>query len=417
MSKKPSVKKPTVNQLVKAVKGLAKQYPGTDITRDFFRNNTPYKDAWSAYWPNFPTFLQIAGVKGTAPAAQEVKPVEPLSPAQKVEIEKEKVKAKQSGVEEQLRIALATNVELQNTIDALTGIKERTPQITLIVPKVPSGTSESVAVFVGSDFHGEEKVLAAHTGYKNEFNLEICDQRITRFWQGQYRLFDIMRRDTTIKQVVLALLGDFISGSIHEDLAESNLLPPTDAMYWVQCRIVSGIKFLLEQMPSDTEILVVCHSGNHGRMTKKQRGNTEAGNSLERFMYFQLRDYFAGEPRLKFQIAEGYHTFTHFFDGKYIVRWHHGHAINYGGGLGGITIPVNKAIDNWNKAQRANLDVFGHFHQFIDAGNFVCNGSLIGYNDFAVRIKASFEPPQQAFFLLNKKWNSKTMVTPVFVAK
>ena len=91
--------------------------------------------------------------------------------------------------------------------------------------------------------------------------------------------------------------------------------------------------------------------------------------------------------------------------------------MKYGGGVGGIYIPVNKAINDWNKTVRdVDLDVFGHFHQYIDAGNFVCNGSLIGYNAYAVAIKASFEPPQQAFFLVNRKYRSKTMATPIFVS-
>lgn len=342
------------------------------------------------------------------------KPV--LTPAQKLELDKEKLKDKQANLAEQLRIALERNVQLEHEIEAVTGLSERTPQVLTIIPKVPSGTSESVAIFVASDWHVEEDVRRAIVSGKNEFNLDIADQRITKFFQGQFRLFDIMRRDTTIKTIVLALLGDFISNTIHEDLAESNNLMPADAMYWAECRLVSGIKFLLEQTPDDTEILIVCHSGNHGRMTKKQRGTTEAGNSLEHYMYYHLRDFFKGEPRIKWQIAEGYHTFTRFFDDKYTVRWHHGHAINYQGGVGGITIPVLKAIAQWDIAEKADQDIFGHFHQFLSHGKFLANGSLVGFNDYAIRIKAAFEKPQQAFMLINKKWNSKTMVTPVFLS-
>jgi len=268
---------------------------------------------------------------------------------------------------------------------------------------------------IGSDWHIEEDVIAAMVNDKNEFNLPIMESRVNKFFQGQFRMFDILRRDTNIKTICLALLGDFITNTIHEDLQESNNLLPAEAIYKAECLLVSGIRFLLDNT-GDTEILIVCHSGNHGRMTKKQRGTTEAGNSLEHYMYYHLRDFFKGEPRLKFQIAEGYHSFVSLFDEHYKIRFHHGHAINYGGGVGGITIPVLKAIDKWNIANRVDLDVFGHFHQFIDYGNFVANGSLIGYNDFAVRIKAAYEKPQQAFFLVNKKWNSKTMTTPIFLS-
>jgi len=180
--------------------------------------------------------------------------------------------------------------------------------------------------------------------------------------------------------------------------------------------LVSGIKFLLEQTAPDVKIIIPCHSGNHGRFSLEQRVSTEAGFSLEHIMYFHLKKYFAGEPRIQFQIAEGYHTTTRLFDGGFNIRWHHGHQIKYNGGSGGITIPVLKSIEKWNTAIRdINLDVFGHFHQYFNAGNFLCNGSLCGYNDYAVSIKAGYEKPQQAFFLVNKRWAAKTMTTPIFV--
>jgi hypothetical protein len=89
--------------------------------------------------------------------------------------------------------------------------------------------------------------------------------------------------------------------------------------------------------------------------------------------------------------------------------------MNYGGGVGGITIPVNKSIAQWNKAHRVDLDVFGHFHTRFDGGNFIANGSLIGYNPFSIAIKASFERPSQTFFLVNREYGEKTLVAPIFV--
>jgi hypothetical protein len=172
---------------------------------------------------------------------------------------------------------------------------------------------------------------------------------------------------------------------------------------------------MLQNTPADVEFVIVCHSGNHGRMTKKQRIATEAGNSLEQYMYYSIRDFFKAEKRVKFIIATGYHSFVRFFEGRYEIRFHHGHMINYQGGVGGITIPVNKAIAQWNKAHPVNLDVFGHFHTRFDGGNFIANGSLIGYNAYAVSIKASYEKPSQTFFLVNKEFEEKTMVAPIFV--
>jgi hypothetical protein len=213
-----------------------------------------------------------------------------------------------------------------------------------------------------------------------------------------------------INNVVLAMLGDFISGSIHDELMESNQLLPADAIWKVQNVLMGGIQFLLSN--TTCNFTIICHSGNHGRMTQKTRISTEAGNSLEVFMYRNLALHFQDEKRIKFVVAEGYHTYCNIYG--QIVRFHHGHSMRYGGGVGGIYIPVNKAINEWNKAKRADLDVFGHFHQFVIGSNFICNGSLVGYNSYALSIKAGFERPQQAFFLIDSK-RGRTVVAPILL--
>jgi hypothetical protein len=301
-------------------------------------------------------------------------------------------------------------LEKQNA--AILNLRERTPQLTDIEPRKPSGTSESTLVYLLSDWHSEEEVRPGQVGGLNEHNLEVGEKRAINAWRGCQRFYDIFSRDTNISEIVIGLLGDFITNSIHEDGAESNLLPPSDAIYRVQNMILSGIRFLLANTKSN--ILLVCHSGNHGRTTKDQRIATETGNSLEQYMYYNMRDQLANEPRVRFQIAEGYHSYVNVF-GRYKIRFHHGHGMNYGGGVGGITIPVNKSIAQWNKGVKADLDCFGHFHTRLDGGNFVSNGSLIGYNAYALRIKADYEVPAQQLFLVNKKYNTKGVVTPIFV--
>jgi hypothetical protein len=380
------------------------------LTRDFLRQHSLYSDKQRAkHFPTFAALLTASNLVVTAekPAAPEA------TPQERLEVQKEKIAAKTSDQKKMLDEAVKQIAVLEKENAAIQDLRERTPQLTAIVPQKPSGDSESVAFMIMSDWHSEEEVLAGQVGGLNVHNLEVGAQRAENAWKGCQRFYDIFRRDTHIGTIVLGLLGDFITNSIHEDGAESNLLAPSDAIYRVQNLILSGIRFLLDT--TDANLLIVCHSGNHGRTTKEQRIATETGNSLEQYMYYNMRDQLANEPRVKFQIAEGYHSYVRLFDDKYTVRMHHGHGMNYGGGIGGITTPVNKAISQWNKGVKANLDVFGHFHTKFDGGNFVANGSLIGYNAYALRIKADYERPSQTFFLVNKKFNAKTIVTPIYV--
>ncbi len=337
------------------------------------------------------------------------------TPQQQVDLELEKLRVKKEGGNEKISILQERVLQLEKEKDALLSISKATPQIIDVTPKAGASKSESAAVLVWSDWHIEEEVRAEAVSNKNEFNLEVGERRFANLLHGGLAWYKIESQKTTIKTIVIAALGDFITGSIHEDLAESNLLPPVEAIYKAQGMLISGIKFMLENTPADVEIIFVGHSGNHGRMTKKQRIATEAGNSLELYMYYTIRDFFKSDKRVKFVISTGYHSFVRFFGGQYEVRFHHGHMVNYQGGVGGITIPVNKAIAQWNKAHPVNLDVFGHFHTRFDGGNFIANGSLIGYNAYAVSIKASYEKPSQTFFLINKEFGEKTVVAPIFV--
>lgn len=356
--------------------------------------------------------------KGTAPVKIDLStPVSKssvLSEQDKVEIALQSLRDKREGKNKQIEELKDRVVTLEREIATLVNYQEQTPQASEILPKTSNGVSESAAVAVWTDWHNEEEVRPEQVRGKNEFNLHIFDRRVSQLVHGTLSWLNIERQKTTIKTLVVALLGDYFTNNIHEDCALSCLLQPMDAAYNAQNHIIGGVDYILEHTPEDLELLLVCHSGNHARTTKHQLIANELGNSLETYMYYTLRDHYKGNPRVKFQIATGYHSTTTVFD-RFVVRWHHGHQIKYNGGVGGLTIPANKAIAQWNKAGWADLDVFGHFHQFFDGGNFLANGSLIGYNPYAVAIKGSYEKPCQAFFLINKRWMAKTMVAPIFL--
>ncbi len=273
--------------------------------------------------------------------------------------------------------------------------------------------NEAAVCFAIGDWHSEEIVNPATMNNKNEHTIEIHQKRQERFWQKALGLFRLIEAGVKVPTIVLALLGDFITNDIHDaDSAENNALLPIDAIMMVENEIAGGVNFLLEH--TDSQIIIDTHSGNHARTTRKVRIASERGHSLEHYMYAHLARLFATEPRVTFRVNEGYHSFLNIYDVR--VRLHHGHAVNYQGGVGGITIPVNKAIAQWNKETTVDLDVFGHFHQAFDGGNFICNGSMIGYNAFAKFIKAGYEVPKQMMFVIDKK-HGRTCTWPVYVQK
>lgn len=331
-------------------------------------------------------------------------------PAQVVaDREKHRTKAELDGLRRRYQEALETIERLEQTIKSVEVLGDSLDTYH-IEPVKGSGTSEGTVVAVASDWHIEERV-GAEVGGLNTYSLDIAKARATKFFQSTLRLTNLLAQDLHIERLVLALLGDYITNDIHDaENAETNALLPMQGIALAQSMLISGIEFLLKH--STLKLVVPCHSGNHARTTQKTRFASESGHSLEYLLYLHLAAYFRHEPRIQFVIPEGAHSYLQVYDQT--IRFQHGHMVKYQGGVGGIYIPVNKAISQWNKARHANLDVFGHFHQLRDGGNFICNGSLIGYNAFALSIKADYEKPKQALFLIDKK-RGRTCTWPILV--
>lgn len=281
---------------------------------------------------------------------------------------------------------------------------------TRIKPIKSHYASEATAVILASDWHLEEKVVSGTVSGLNEYNLEISKARGEQFFTTVARMINVFGKDIPIRHAILWLGGDFITGNIHEENVETALLLPIDAIIEAQNRLASGIEYLLANTECDW--VIPCSAGNHSRITKLQRHATEQGNNLETFMYYALANHFKNNKRVRFILQDGYHTYVPVY--KFTLRFHHGHGLNYAGGIGGLFIPTFKAISQWNKGRVADYDFFGHWHQVKDGGSFITNGSLIGYNAYALSIKADYERPRQVFCLIDKN-RGKTVTCPIVV--
>lgn len=335
------------------------------------------------------------------------KPV--LTPEQQFELEMEtlRVKREEKSQDKKLNFAMKELARVRSELDAL-GEMVDTVSTYEIKPKT-SQKHESVAFAIASDWHVAENVKPETVDFTNEYTMRIAKKRVEAFFRNTVKLVQKEQQDTNIQTLVLALLGDFISGNIHEELLESCEVPPVEEAMFAQNLLASGIEYILNN--TKLELIVPCCVGNHSRITDKVHVSTEQGNSLEWMIYNNLAMHFANNKRVKFVLSKGYFTFVDVFG--YLIRFHHGHAIKFGGGIGGLTVPVIKAIARYDLDRKATLDVFGHFHNRIDGGKFIVNGSLIGDAPYGKRLGFTGRP-EQAFFLVQKGYG-KTIVAPIFV--
>jgi len=298
--------------------------------------------------------------------------------------------------------------QLENMLELISCVKDyKTKDI-----KIENNTDnwESTAFMIASDWHIEEDIDTETVDYLNEYNPDIATKRAMNFFANGLKLTNMFSKETKINNIVLWLLWDFISWYIHEELEESNHMSPIEALIKLKELLVNWIKYLLDN--SKYKITVITAVWNHWRTTERMRVSTSYKNNYEWLVYHLIADEFKSNKRIEFKISKGYHNYLKVYD--YMIRFHHWDSIKYGGWVWWITIPVNKAISQWNKSKRADLDVFGHFHQLTFHRDWICNGSLIWYNAYALKIKAEFEEPQQAFFLINNKYG-KTIQTKIIL--
>ena len=273
--------------------------------------------------------------------------------------------------------------------------------------EIASGQHRMAANVLLSDWHADERVDPDVVSGMNEYTMDIFRERVHAVARNIVRLVQIQRRGAMIPLLVMWLGGDLITGSIHAELSENAELGPHLEALEVLYACIELIDFLLAEGDFE-EIWIPCNWGNHGRSTDRIRFATGWKHSFEFAIYEQLIRHYADEPRVK--IVNGKGTFTVLtltsdHGDKVIQRYTHGHMLRYAGGVGGISIPANKAVMRWNThpvddsqlVMPATVTCFGHHHQYVFGRDWVGNGSLIGVSPYGQTF--AYEPPQQAFFL------------------
>lgn len=297
----------------------------------------------------------------------------------------------------QLRQLLLDQQARLDLYEEIASIRSEEPRI-FATQKTPAKKREATACVVFSDWHIEEPVTLEKTNGLNEYDIAIANERIDRLVLGIENLVAMHEEMFEIKDLVIMCLGDLFSGYIHEELTEEAQLSPVESVLWLDQALRGVIDRMLRKFE---HITVECRSGNHGRTTKKRRIATNAENSFEWLLYQFLARHYEKEPRVTIRADKALQGYLHIYDRT--IRTLHGDDVRYSGGVGGLEVPLKKALTSWDQGRRADYSAFGHWHTLMFGKNFVGNGSLIGHNPFAISIKAQYEPPRQAFFLVDSK--------------
>jgi hypothetical protein len=307
-----------------------------------------------------------------------------------LQLETRRLKGEARAAKEGEQRALGRVEALQSALDVALEIAD--PGAAAPVGEDGAGESSvSVPILLCTDWHCGAVVKPGDVNGLNEFNVDIFHQRARNLFRNALKVVRMVRSTVTINEMVVFLGGDLIDNWLHPDQAQTQELSPTQQIIECERAIIAGLTYLLEHGEMQRLIVPCCH-GNHGRTTAKMQSNS-AMTSFEWLMYQSLRRHFSDEPRIEWQIADGNATYLTVLG--QVLRFHHGDACKYGGGIGGLTIPLTKWIHRADQGIRADHSFCGHFHSAQFNPSWTVNGSLIGATAYGLKLGFAPERPQQ----------------------
>lgn len=257
-----------------------------------------------------------------------------------------------------------------------------------------------------SDWHYGETVDPQQVFGSNKFNRKIAEKRFRHTFETAAMLLQRHLAHPRYKGFVLVLGGDMISGSLHEDSAFSDEVPPLIQAYEVSKLIADGVAFLAENF---AKVDVYGVPGNHGRTTRKPWAKFYAHQNLDWLAYQMARDHCSALKNVTFNVPP-VRDMT-FNVARRRFRLSHGDQFKGGDGVIGPLGPIirgdvkKRVTASLMPGQPEQYDTLlvGHFHQLVMMPRVIVNGSVKGYDEFALAIGAPWEPPQQALWTVHPR--------------
>lgn len=271
----------------------------------------------------------------------------------------------------------------------------------------PSGDHKAIVCTLFSDTHFDEVVRKAEVNGINSYNRKRAESRLEQYFTTVPYIAKHMWSGVDYEGAVCALGGDMVSGAIHSELRETNEAPTLATVRHFAPLVAEGLKLLADEFG---RVHVPCVVGNHGRQTKEVRYKLRVLDNADWLMYSLVEMALKDDDRITFQIPESPDALFKVYKTKYLL--YHG-EIKGGFGVGGIWPPIMRLKGKKLKLYNFDWLVCGHWHQYVHAQGLIINGSIKGYDEYAMGNHFPPERPQQALWLTTPE-NGITVAAPVF---
>ena len=257
------------------------------------------------------------------------------------------------------------------------------------IPKIKvfkkSSSSEEELVLCLGDIHAGEVVKAEELNDLNEYNFNILTHRLKALAGSVIDIAKNKLSGYTFRKLHILGMGDWVSGTIHEELVESadgNIIEWTMNLAYIVAQMIRELAVEFE------EIEFVGIVGNHGRLHRKPRFKARYVN-WDYVCYQMMSALLTKQTNVKCTIPKSFWHLHEINNHQFLII----HGDNINSSLGIPWYGIQRMVANLkellaSKDQKFDYMVLGHFHNYglLDRvkGELIINGSLIGGNEFSV---------------------------------
>lgn len=262
----------------------------------------------------------------------------------------------------------------------------------------PRGSKPQTMVAPLTDTHVGDRVVFDQTTGINAYDLDIFNKRLYGWVEQLISLAEYRRNIADVDELVIPMLGDMVSGDIHEELARTNIGNCMEQMMNGAFLIGQAVTKLSRNFK---KVRVVAVVGNHGRMTRKIPAKDKYMD-WDHMMYQWVAAFCAEQKNVEFHIPKNFSTIFNVAGRNVLIM--HGDSISGGGSSASFTRMVGqmRGLQQQNKewADKQHFDdvMIGHFHRIdeydIGTGSLYVCGTMKGSDEFTTNRLHVSSPPK-----------------------
>ena len=263
-----------------------------------------------------------------------------------------------------------------------------------------------------SDLHFGEIVSADETGGIASYNLDIAKRRLDYTIDKVIVIAKEKQKGFHYRKLNVFMLGDLISGLIHDELRESNEEGVVKQMLFAIEVLTPAILRLCQEFDSVHIASVV---GNHGRVKEQYYFKGKANNNFDYLVSKMLQKLTADQPNLTWNIPESFWTVEQVCGQGFFLA--HGEFVKNWSGLpwyGLVRAYMKWKILCADYGISFNHMCVAHFHNpnviTIVRDHIFMNGSLKGGDEYSIGAIAAACDPVQLMFGVNPTRRGPTAI-------